>query len=52
MHKELQKVGLIVLKNGASSHFAKRAGKDPRFQRHNYHHLNTKVKKLKQPNRE
>ena len=24
MHKELQKVGLIVLKNGASSHFAKR----------------------------
>ena len=35
----MRNVDLIMRRNGASISFAKSAGKNPRFQRINYHHL-------------
>ena len=50
MHKGIRSFDLIMLRNGLWINFVDRTGNDPRFKRHNYHHLR-KSKIQTNPNR-
>ena len=39
MHKGMRNFDLIMLRNWLLINFVERTGNDPRFKRHNYHHL-------------